>query len=149
MHMLRTLTIPKWYLKWFLCNLLDIDECAEGTDDCDDDTRAVCTNTNGSYTCTCKSGFSGSGASGTCKGLGNSFNFSLLLCTTVFFLKQCLWVSKWKYSENLIGVLEDHNAFNTLIYRKKTHPTRKWYYLNLRSENFKFLFKWTKKLIHL
>lgn len=31
----------------------DIDECAEGTDLCDHD----CSNTNGSYTCSCQTGY--------------------------------------------------------------------------------------------
>ena len=37
----------------------DIDECIEETDNCDD--NAVCTNTDGSFTCLCKPGFSGDG----------------------------------------------------------------------------------------
>ncbi|MFT7578946.1 MAG: hypothetical protein ACI9MR_000608 [Myxococcota bacterium] len=39
----------------------DIDECATGAADCSDD--AVCTNVEGSFTCGCKPGFSGDGAS--------------------------------------------------------------------------------------
>ena len=39
--------------------LLDIDECAIGTDMCD--TNANCTNTDGSYNCTCDNGYSGDG----------------------------------------------------------------------------------------
>ena len=42
----------------------DIDECTEGTDDCDD--NATCENTIGSFTCTCNDGYSGSGEE--CKG---------------------------------------------------------------------------------
>ena len=47
----------------------DIDECAEGTDDCVDD--ADCMNTDGSFTCTCQPGFTGDGReSGTgCQGI--------------------------------------------------------------------------------
>ena len=48
-------------------NHADIDECA--SDDlnlCDNVTRAICTNTIGSYNCSCKSGFSGDGT--TCTG---------------------------------------------------------------------------------
>ena len=41
----------------------DIDECVEETDNCDD--NAACTNTEGSFTCLCDTGYSGSGASCT------------------------------------------------------------------------------------
>ena len=37
----------------------DINECAIGTDACD--AHAVCTNTIGSFTCTCRSGYRGNG----------------------------------------------------------------------------------------
>ena len=34
---------------------LDVDECASDIDNCD--TNAVCTNTHGSFTCSCQSGY--------------------------------------------------------------------------------------------
>ena len=37
----------------------DVDECLANTSPCD--ASAVCTNTNGSYTCACKDGFTGNG----------------------------------------------------------------------------------------
>ena len=43
---------------------VDVDECTDDTDDCDD--NAVCTNTVGSYACHCKPGYSGDGV--TCNG---------------------------------------------------------------------------------
>ena len=44
--------------------ILDIDECKENTDDCD--VNADCNNTPGSFTCTCKDGYTGNGRK--CKG---------------------------------------------------------------------------------
>ena len=38
---------------------MDIDECAEGTHNCDE--GAKCNNTNGSFTCTCMEGYTGNG----------------------------------------------------------------------------------------
>ena len=38
---------------------LDIDECAAGTHDCSE--KGSCTNTAGSFTCSCESGYSGDG----------------------------------------------------------------------------------------
>ncbi|XP_078334159.1 uncharacterized protein LOC111116509 isoform X2 [Crassostrea virginica] len=39
---------------------VDIDECKENTDNCDD-ANGICTNTIGSFTCTCKEGYEGDG----------------------------------------------------------------------------------------
>ena len=44
-------------LKQYFCS--DIDECAIGTDNCD--SRAICTNTVGSFTCACRVGYDGNG----------------------------------------------------------------------------------------
>ena len=46
---------------------LDIDECDMETDMCDDDSRAGCNNTLGSYECYCKTGFTGDGVNCTGK----------------------------------------------------------------------------------
>ena len=48
--------------------LLDVDECELDLDDCDDPRVADCINNNGSFSCTCKTGYTGSGRNGTCKG---------------------------------------------------------------------------------
>ena len=44
----------------------DIDECQTGVDMCD--SKAYCTNTAGSYTCTCKAGYEGEGFLHKCTG---------------------------------------------------------------------------------
>ena len=43
---------------------LDIDECTLETDNCDA-TNAVCTNTDGSFTCACNAGFTDDNNDGT------------------------------------------------------------------------------------
>ena len=45
--------------------ITDVDECNSTTNTCD--ANAVCENTQGSYTCTCKSGYTGDG--GECTGI--------------------------------------------------------------------------------
>ena len=45
----------------------DINECSADTSPCDE--NADCTNTDGSYSCTCKQGFTGNGA--VCEGIQN------------------------------------------------------------------------------
>lgn len=52
-----------------LIKTLDVDECAlASTNDCS--TNADCSNTVGSFNCTCKSGFAGNG--NTCEGITRS-----------------------------------------------------------------------------
>ena len=51
------------FLNWIL-SPVDDDECVSGTDNCDG--NANCTNTEGSFTCQCNSGFNGDGE--TCEG---------------------------------------------------------------------------------
>ena len=51
-------------MRIFFAVVLDFDECKTSTSSCDD--NAACKNTVGSYTCTCKSGYSGDGK--TCNG---------------------------------------------------------------------------------
>ena len=51
----------------YIIRFTDVDECSAGTDACVD---ATCTNTDGGYTCTCKTGFTfKSGSSYICEGI--------------------------------------------------------------------------------
>ena len=52
--------------------ILDIDECSEGLSDCD--AKASCTNTVGSFTCTCNKGSIGDGK--TCFGADYIFTLT-------------------------------------------------------------------------
>jgi len=51
----------------FINYLTDINECSEGLDDCERAPRASCTDTEGSYICSCNSPYSQEG--NTCTGL--------------------------------------------------------------------------------
>ena len=53
----------------------DIDECERGTDGCDHN----CTNTDGSYYCTCMDGYILESNNHTCA--GDNHNLANLLCT--------------------------------------------------------------------
>ena len=44
-------------------DIMDVDECRSGTHNCD--VNAVCTKTNGGFTCACNDGFNGDGTSCT------------------------------------------------------------------------------------
>ena len=59
---------------------LDIDECTGSNNDCDD--NAYCSNTVGSYNCTCKEGFTGNGHS--CSGKKKK-TFNLILIPTEIY----------------------------------------------------------------
>ena len=67
------------HITLFFVYVLDVDECTDDTDTCD--INAVCSNTNGSYTCHCKSGYSGNGM--TCTGK----YYSRQVITYLTFLK--------------------------------------------------------------
>ena len=69
----------------------DIDECLSDITPCDE--NASCTNSDGSYNCECRQGFTGEGK--TCEGTSNeSINYSLnnsLLRKTKFIFRKCLF----------------------------------------------------------
>ena len=70
----RVLIICEMKYNFFLA--LDVDECSDGSHNCD--TNAQCTNTEESFTCTCNSGYSGNGVN--CQ--GKTDFVSLLLIET-------------------------------------------------------------------
>ena len=63
------LTVSRFISETFLSisypSCADIDECVTGTHNCNE--RANCTNTNGSFTCQCKEGYTGDGIE--CEGM--------------------------------------------------------------------------------
>ena len=73
---LVTMRYKQWYLFYFL---LDVNECATANGNCDQD----CHNTNGSYYCTCDSGWRLDPDGHTCN--GDDRNYSITLCLSVLF----------------------------------------------------------------
>ena len=67
---LKVMTVNRFFVVKFCTpfTFVDIDECSKGSHVCH--VNAGCTNTNGSYNCTCKDGFIGDGRS--CSGTLNS-----------------------------------------------------------------------------
>lgn len=64
------------------CCVSDIDECARGNSNCDTE-HARCTNSHGSYHCTCLSGYSGDGVNCNGKFITCRRYCSWLLCVSV------------------------------------------------------------------
>ncbi|XP_065055890.1 fibulin-1-like [Rhopilema esculentum] len=83
---------------------VDIDECQNGTDVCPQ--SSICVNTEGSYTCTCKSGFSGNGTH--CQEIdpcsSESLCHSNATCTVVNGTYRCIcsngFIGNGTYCEN-------------------------------------------------
>ena len=75
---------------------LDVDECFEDLDNCDG--NATCTDTDGSFNCTCNTGYSGSGVEGGCSGMFHqksvkvNFFFKSHMCS--FLPKACVGIIK-------------------------------------------------------
>ena len=72
--LLKVMTVNRFFVVKFCTpfTFVDIDECSKGSHVCH--VNAGCTNTNGSYNCTCKEGFIGDGRS--CSGTLNSVSLS-------------------------------------------------------------------------
>ena len=64
---LKRKPLPKITQLFIFSITTDIDECSADSNPCD--VNADCTNSDGSYSCTCKQGFTGDGA--TCQGFQN------------------------------------------------------------------------------
>lgn len=79
-----------WLIDWpFLLVITDIDECASGVHDCH--SSASCTNTVGSFTCSCNHPFTGDGK--TCRHSASG-KYSMLI---LFWNKYCIlkWNANW------------------------------------------------------
>ena len=68
--------------------LLDIDECAVNTHDCD--LVATCTNTVGNFTCACNEGYTGNGKS--CSGMSDVLTSFILLVSHVNVYFMLRWL---------------------------------------------------------
>ena len=64
------ISIKKVFFLKEILFFLDTDECSASPSVCD--INANCSNTRGSYYCTCKTGFTGDGKN--CQGMGNYFS---------------------------------------------------------------------------
>ena len=80
---------PFQITKWLgICICSDEDECALGTDNCD--INASCTNTDGSFYCTCNDGYTGDGTLCTLSIVENT----LLFATGKNYFSVCVFLSK-------------------------------------------------------
>lgn len=53
-----------YFVRWMFITVVstsDINECAEGIDNCHEESNSACTDTDGSFTCNCSEGFEGNG----------------------------------------------------------------------------------------
>ena len=87
MHYENNIVIIHWQVGCAI--LLDIDECADGMNNCKD----ICRNTNGSYSCDCRSGYSLNNDGYTCSGkstLMSNYNcvgmHVHIICIEIMFL---------------------------------------------------------------
>ena len=78
------------YTLLVLLYCIDIDECVEAVEDVLCDENAMCIDTDGSYDCSCKEGYSGDGF--MCSGLC-TIDLSSVLYTYVFtYVRTCTYV---------------------------------------------------------
>ena len=101
---------------WFL----DIDECSANIDDCANATSGTCTNTLGSFLCSCNTGYTGDGK--TCVG-----RYSTRLCHWGKYLRESFWINLYirnnvQFYEGSLFVVTvaSLNPFNWLLYQTST-----------------------------
>ncbi len=67
---------------------VDTDECVQGTDNCDSE-LASCTNTEGSFNCSCIGGYEGDGTEGNCSGEFYSYEERFNCQSMCMWIVQC------------------------------------------------------------
>ena len=94
-----------------LINLLDIDECSEGTDDCHRMSNATCEDTDGSFLCTCIDGFSGNGT--VCNG-----KFVTCVVKLSFTISMQILMSVWTipFVTSMLNVLINMVALTAFVF---------------------------------
>ena len=79
-----------FYFFFCCCCYVDIDECQWNIDECD--INASCNNTEGSYQCTCNSGYWGSGLNCTGKRFTSLFSVYCIHAATTYISDILLYV---------------------------------------------------------
>ena len=103
------------YISYCILLPTDINECAD-TSENNCSSNANCTDTTGSYNCTCQIGYSGNGY--TCDGKFLMYRLSAVFCTMVPMYVQCI------RNDNIFNLSHSHNILqcvSTSFYNFSLH----------------------------